>query len=98
MLAAHQGQEHTLQQARQCVSWPGITNDMINMVKSCNQCEVFKTSQAYEPLMQIMIPTRLGEAIAADMFSYMGREYLVFTDKYSGWQDLFYFGRQGVNS
>ncbi len=44
------------------------------------------------------IPTRPGKAIAADLFSYMGRKYLVITDKYSGWPELFDFRRQGVNS
>ncbi len=48
--------------------------------------------------MQETIPTRPGEAIAANLFSYMGREYLVITDKYSGWPELFDFGRRGVNS
>ncbi len=28
----------------------------------------------------------------------MGREYLVITDKYSGWPELFDFGKRGVNS
>ncbi len=39
------------------------------------------------------IPTRPGGAIAADLFLYMGREYLMITGKYSGWPELFDFGK-----
>jgi hypothetical protein len=86
--AAHQGLERTLRRARQCVFWPGITNDINNIVRNCKQCEVHKASQRKEPLLQDERPTRPGEAIAADLFSCEGREYLAITDKYSGWLDV----------
>ncbi len=38
--------------------------------------------------MQDELPTRPGEAIAADLFACEGKEYLAITDKYSGWLDV----------
>ena len=90
--AAHQGQERSLQRARQCVYWPGMNNDICNVVKSCKLCETYKASQRKEPLLQDERPARPGEAIAADLFNCEGRDYLAITDKYSGWLDACDFG------
>ncbi len=91
--AAHQGRERMLQRARQCVYWPGITNDISNIVRSCKECEIHKASQAKEPMIQDERPTRPGEAIAADIFNYEGKDYLVITDKLSGWNDVYDIAR-----
>ena len=36
--SSHQGIEKTRRRARQCAYWPGINNDVENVVKSCKQC------------------------------------------------------------
>ena len=87
--AAHQGRERALQRARQCVYWPGITNDVSNMVSSCQECNKYKASQAKEPLMQDTEATYPGEAVAADLFQHAGKEYMVVTDRYSGWMEVY---------
>ncbi len=94
---SHQGQEKTINRARQCVFWPGIINDVKNMVQNCPECEINKASQRKEPLMQDLMPSRPGEAIAADLFTCEDREYLVITDKYSGWPEVRDFTK-GVNT
>ena len=83
--AAHSGRERTLQRARQCVYWPGMTNDITNMIRTCDECEIHKASQQKEPMIQEKLPSRPGESIAADLFTHNGNEFLVITDKYSGW-------------
>ncbi len=50
-----------------------------------------------EPLLQDDIPSRPGETIAADLFNCDGKEYLVITDKFSGWPEVWDFIR-GVSS
>lgn len=95
--AAHQGRERTLARARQCLYWPGITRDVENRVKSCDQCEFHKASNVREPLIQDEMPSRPGEAIAADLFSFAKGEFLVVTDKHSGWSEVYGFTR-GVSS
>ncbi len=86
---AHQGRDKVLQRARSCVFWPGICNDVTNLIRTCKECETHKASQRREPLMQDVRPDRPGEAIAADLFSYAGMDYLVITDKFSGWVDCY---------
>ncbi len=95
--AAHQGQERAMQRARQMVYWPGMTNDVRNVVKTCEECQVYQPSQQREPLLQDPQPTRPGKAITVDFFSCEGREYLVITDKYSGWPEIYDFTR-GVST
>ncbi len=86
---AHQGRERTLKRARQCVFWPGLTNDVRHKVQGCKECEEHKATQQKEPIMQDVRPTRPGEAIAADLFTCNGTEYMVITDKYSGWTEVY---------
>lgn len=95
--AAHQGRDQTLARARQCIFWPGITRDIENKVRGCEQCETYKASQSKEPLVQDKRPTRPGEAIARDLFSYGGGEYLIITDKYSDWSEVYGYQR-GVST
>ncbi len=95
--AAHQGQERAMQRARQTVYWPGMTNDVRNVVKACKECQVYQPSQQREPLLQDSQRTWPGEAITVDFFSCEGREYLVITDKYSGWLEIYDFTR-GVST
>ncbi len=91
--AAHQGRDRVLNRARQIVFWPGISNDVSNMVRRCNQCELNKASHRPQPLLQDVLPTRPGEAIAADLFSCEAREYMVIVDKYSSWIEVYDFNR-----
>ncbi len=91
--AAHQGQERAMQRARQTVYWPEMTNDVRNVVKALKECQVYQPSQQREPLLHDQQPTRPGEAIAVDFFSCEGREYLVITDKYSSWPEIYDFTR-----
>ncbi len=86
--AAHQGINRTLQRARQCVYWPRLTNDIRQRIEGCPACAENQASQCKEPLLQDKLPTRPGEAIAADIFT-VGKDYLVITDKYSGWVEIF---------
>jgi transposase InsO family protein len=90
---AHQGRERAMARARQCVYWPMMENDIKNTITSCKECELYKPSQQSEPLMQDTIGTRPGEAIAMDLFYQGGKDYLVITDKYTGWLDVYDMNR-----
>jgi hypothetical protein len=96
--AAHLGRQRMLALARESVYWPGITQAIEDTVKRCDECEVNKASQAKEPLLPDEVPTRPGEAIATDLFAFNGKEYLVITDKYSGWPEVYSFPRRGVDT
>ncbi len=96
--AAHQGQERVLQRARLCVYWPGMIPQIRDMVRNCKECGENQASQAKEPLVTDVRPTRPGEAVAADLFSWENKEYFVITDKYSGWPEVFEYKRSMTTS
>ena len=81
---SHQGQDQTLQRARQVVYWPSITNDIRNVVQGCTACTERLPSQAPEPLLTDPLPSRPFESTAADLFQLSGFHYLVYTVHYSG--------------
>lgn len=49
-------------------------------------------------MLQDAVPSRPGEAIATDLCEYDGRNYLIVTDKYSGWPEVYDMGGSGVNT
>ena len=82
--ASHQGIEKTKRRARQTVYWPGYTSDIKNMVEACQECAYYKPSHVQEPMIQEDNPTRPFEIVSADLFSFGGHEYLIYTDRLSG--------------
>ena len=82
----HQGVEKTKRRARQTVYWPGIDNDVENVVSSCPRCRQLLPSHPSEPLWQNDAPPSLVfESVSADYFHVAGRTYLVYVDRLSGW-------------
>ena len=82
---SHQGIDHTLKRARQCVYWPGITSDITNTVRSCRKCQERLPSQQAEPLALDTVLSRPFESVSSDLFQYVGKYYLAYSDRYSGW-------------
>ena len=54
----HQGETKCLLLARESVFWPGITNDIKQLVKDCDTCNKYQAEQPKLPLMQPDLPTR----------------------------------------
>ena len=87
---SHQGMERTKQRARQCVYWPGIDNDIENIVTSCSACHPLLSGLPREPLhSDDAPPTRVFESVSADYFHVAGRTFLVYADRLSGWPYVF---------
>ena len=82
--ASHKGQDRTLRRARQVVYWPSITNDIRNVVRSCAECAERLPSHAPEPLLIDPPPSRPFGRNAADLFQLGGKQFLVYTDRFSG--------------
>ncbi|XP_068226846.1 uncharacterized protein [Palaemon carinicauda] len=79
----HQGIDRTKRRARQTVYWPKIDRDIENIVSSCRS---LLPNQRNEPLWQEEDqPSRVFESVSADYFHAMGRTYLVYVDRLSGW-------------
>lgn len=83
--AAHQGVERTKRRARQSVYWPGISSDILNMVRSCELCQISRPSLQKEPMAIEQPPSRPFEDVSADLFQVAGMYFLVYVDRFSGW-------------
>ena len=81
----HQGITRTLQNARQSVYWQGITREVEEMCRSCNECQKLKSSLQKETLEADELPQRPFDVVSADLF-YVGRNvYMIYADRLSGY-------------
>ena len=92
----HQGIEGTRRRARQSVYWPGIDNEVKNIVESCPDCHKLLPSQQKEPFMSDPEPSRPFESVSGDYFTHAGKEYLIYTDRLSGWPMVKMFNQQAT--
>ena len=75
--AAHLGMEKCRARARSSVFWPGINAAIDEMVSQCSTCLKRQRSNQREPLIPQQVPERPWATVAADIFYYKGRDYLL---------------------
>ena len=85
----HQGVEKTRHRARASIYWSDIDREIENMVKRCHQCLTNLPVNSKEPLEQPPIPTRPWEKLGVDLFSLDGNEYLITTDYFSFFTEVY---------
>ena len=81
--AGHQGSTKCKDRARTCVFWENINEDIDSMVRKCQICTEFSSSQSAQPLQNHEIPTRPWQVIGTDLFHLDGKDFLLMTDYYS---------------
>ena len=86
--AAHQGTSAMEYHARVIVYWPGMTKDIQDTRKACQDCNRNAPSQAAPPPLPSPPPSTPFEAIFADFFDYGGHHYLVIRDCLSRWVEV----------
>ena len=93
--AAHQGLTRTKARARQVFYWPNMANDIANVIGSCDVCQLHAPSQQKEPMMVTndRRPSLPFASTSADLFSCQGWEYIVYTDRKTGWPCVAKLGR-----
>ena len=90
---AHQGIVRTKQRACLSIYWPGMNNDIENIVTSCTQCQDHLPSNNKEPLLPKPKPTQPFQETAADFCCHVGRQYLIWVDCYSDWPIIVSMGK-----
>ena len=80
---AHRGEMKCIFLAREAVFWPGINNDIREMVKGCDTCNKHRPAQAKLPILQPELPTRLWEKVGTDLFEFNSSKYLMRVDYFS---------------
>ncbi len=69
--------------ARLVVYWPGIDNNIDNIILSCKQCQDHLPAHHSEPIVIKPRSDRPFQEIAADFCAYGGQEFLILVDCYS---------------
>ena len=76
----HLGIDKCLKRAREICTWPGMSTDIIKLVKNCQTCMKFSPSQIAEPLQLRPIANRPWQNIGADLFDLGKKKFLIVTD------------------
>ena len=85
---AHLGIEKCRARARSVVFWPGINSAIDELVSKCITCQQHQRSNQREPLIPQEVPERPWATVAADIFYYKGRDYLLVVDYFSKYPEV----------
>lgn len=80
---SHLGIESCRRRAREVLLWPGMSQQITEMVKSCDVCATHQKRQTKEPLHPHSVPERPWQKIGVDLFTMDQQEYLLLVDYYS---------------
>lgn len=80
---SHLGIESCRRRARELLFWPGLSQNITDMVNSCNVCMTHQRQQSKEPLHPHSVPERPWQKIGVDLFTFDQQEYLLLVDYYS---------------
>ena len=85
----HQGIVKTRLAAQKSYFWPGISNEIKNLVENCEACQRLLPSQSAEPEKAVVAHvTRPLELVSADIYELGGKTYLAMVDAYSGFVEV----------
>ena len=81
----HQGINRCQQRARSCVYWPGMNQDIEDLISTCTPCQTHQASQQREPMEPLMpdVPNVPWNTIGTDLFTVNDQTYLIIADYYS---------------
>ena len=85
---AHQGVGAMKSNAKDCVYWPGYTNDIMRAKNQCRTCWECAPSQPKGPSVEPMLPTMPFESIVVGYCDLEGKHYLVTGDRLSAWTEV----------
>ena len=82
---AHQGPKGMSARARLSVYWPGIDKAIAHRRQQCNNCNSIAPSQPSITATLPVVPDYPFQFVVADYFDLLGRKFLVYADRYTGW-------------
>ena len=85
---SHSGVNKTLVLSRGLYYWPGMVNNVKQMISNCPFCSRILPSQPFTPMVTPPPSTHLGypmQHVGLDLFSFGGRQYLICVDHWSGY-------------
>ena len=79
----HQGETKCMLRAKTAVYWPGIYNDIRNIVGNCGACREVENAQTKCPMLITEVPAQPWHTVGVDLFHYKSKWYILVTDVYS---------------
>ncbi len=78
----HQGIVKTKLRARETVYWPGINNQIEQLVSQCDTCQTHQNLQSQEPMLEHATPKVPWTKVATDLFHItpLEKHYLIIVD------------------
>ena len=83
----HQGIVKCRERAKTSVWWIGLSSQLENAIKSCQECIEMSTNPS-EPLIPTEFPSRPWQRLASDLFEIKGQMYLLVVDFYSRYIEI----------
>jgi len=84
---SHLGIVKCRERARQSVWWPGLSTQLVQMIKNCCEC-CKERSQPAEPLITLKLPELPFQKIGTDLSEWEKRTYLLVVDYYSRYIEI----------
>ena len=85
---SHLGIVKCKQLARSSVFWPGINNQIEDVVARCQVCQNFRNKQHAEPMICHNIPTTPYQKVGIDLFQIQDRTFLLAVDYFSKFPEI----------
>ena len=83
----HLGIDKCRKRGREATYWPGINNDIAQLVKNCSSCIKYSSKKCQEPLKPHEVPLRPWQKVASDLFHHQ-KDYLIVTDYFSYYPEI----------
>ena len=84
------GVEATIRRVRDTVFWPGINGEVQHLTENCEACRTFQPAQQRETCQDHQRPNLPWAKVAADLFAFEGRNYLVTVDYFTNFWEVDY--------
>ena len=85
----HLGIDRCKKRARQSVFWPGLNNQIEQLIINCDTCIQYQSSKPKEPMLIKDLPQEPCKQVGSDLFQYSNRDYLINVDYYSLWPEIY---------
>ena len=80
----HAGIVKTRQSAKSLYYWPGMYNEVKQMIEKCTACQNMLPSQQLEPMLEPKASAPMSD-VGVDLCDIAGRTWLIMVDRYSGY-------------
>ena len=79
----HLGIEKCKRRARDVLYWPGMNDQIAQLIARCDICQTFRRAQRKEPMIGHEVPDRPWQKVSLHLFEHEGENYLALSDYYS---------------